>query len=434
MSRIKLNEYRAKKLLLGDAYRGISIHTGESVKLPNSGRFVVKVDQGVKQRMKKGLVLLDQSPRAIPLAVSKLRKRGFSQFLAEPFLRHKEEDEQYVSFERVREGIRFMHAKAGGIDIESHPEAVETYLITDYSPFEKGGKANPPAPMLATSFKKGGINSPFYKGSTAVPAGRNLHSFAEGEIEMVAKKTGLPKDFLKHVLEVFENNFFAFLEINPLVVANGKAYPLDAAALVDSAGAFFIKNAWSEDDVIVKTGNSRAEKNIDELAKTSPASFKLTVLNPNGSLFFLLSGGGGSIVIADEAELRGVGKEIGNYGEYSGGPTREETYLYAKEIIELLLKSKAKKKALILAGGVANFTDVKQTFMGIIDTLTETAEQLRKAKVKVFVRRGGPNEQEGLALMKTFLKKEKLLGAVYGSDTVITKAVDDAINFVKKKK
>ncbi|MDO8664826.1 MAG: ATP citrate lyase citrate-binding domain-containing protein [Candidatus Liptonbacteria bacterium] len=393
MPRIKLTEYRAKKLLLGDAYRGISIKSGMPfVALAKKGRFVVKVDQGIKKRMKKGLVFLGQSPRAIPLAVSKLRKKGFSQFLAEPLLRHKEEDEQYVSFERVRDGIRFMHAKAGGIDIESHPKAVRTQIIRE-----------------------------------------------EKDLESASRKTGVPKNFLKHVLEVFENNFFAFLEINPLVVVNGKVYILDAAALVDSAGVFFVKNAWTEDDVIVKTGNSRAEKSVDELAKTSPASFKLTALNPNGSLFFLLSGGGGSIVIADEAELRGVGKEIGNYGEYSGGPTREETYLYAKEVIELLLKSKAKRKALILAGGVANFTDVKQTFMGIIDTLTETAERLRKAGlpaqtgVKVFVRRGGPNEQEGLALMKTFLKKEGLLGTVYGSDTVITKAVDDAINFVKKK-
>ncbi|MDP3948937.1 MAG: ATP citrate lyase citrate-binding domain-containing protein [bacterium] len=397
MPRIKLTEYRAKKLLLGEAYRGISIKAGlpavaaysasgaTKAKLAKKGRFVVKVDQGVKKRMKKGLVLLDQSPRGIPLAVSKLRKKGFSRFLVEPLLRHKEEDEQYVSFERVREGIRFMHAKAGGIDIESHPEAVETFIL------------------------------------------RN-----EADAKNAARKTKLPENFLKNTLEVFENNFFAFLEINPLVVTKGKAHPLDAAALVDSAGAFFIKNGWTENDVIAKTGNSRAEKNIDELAKTSPASFKLTVLNPNGSLFFLLSGGGGSIVIADEAELRGVGKEIGNYGEYSGGPTREETYLYSKEVIELLLKSKAKKNALILAGGVANFTDVKQTFMGIIDTLTETAERLHKAGVKVFVRRGGPNEQEGLELMKTFLKKEKLLGSVYGSDTVITKAVDEAIKFIRK--
>src|SRR3989344_5898328 len=128
MPRIKLTEYRAKKLLLGGAYRGISVRVGEPMKILKSGRFVVKVDQGVKKRMKKGLVLLDQSPRGIPLAVSKLRKKGFSRFLIEPFVRHREEDEQYVSFERVREGIRVMHAKAGGIDIESHPEAVETYI------------------------------------------------------------------------------------------------------------------------------------------------------------------------------------------------------------------------------------------------------------------------------------------------------------------
>ncbi|HUX35425.1 MAG TPA: ATP citrate lyase citrate-binding domain-containing protein [Candidatus Paceibacterota bacterium] len=392
MPRIKLTEYRAKKLLLGDAYRGIPIIANEKPELPKLGRFAVKVDQGVKKRMKKGLVLLDQSPRAISGVVSKLRKNGlassptggFSRFLAEPMLRHNEKDEQYVSFERVREGIRFMHAKAGGIEIESNPEAVETFIL------------------------------------------RNA-----ADVKAAAQKTKLPENFLKHALEVFENNFFAFLEINPLVVINGKAEPLDAAVLVDSAGAFFVKDAWTADDIVEKTAGSRAEKNIEELAKTSPASFKLNVLNPNGSLFFLLSGGGGSIVIADEAELRGAGKEIGNYGEYSGGPTRGETYLYAKEVIGLLIKSKAKRKALIIAGGVANFTDVKQTFMGVIDALAENCEKLNKAGVKVFVRRGGPNEKEGLELMKNFLKKEKLLGSVYGSDAVITKAVDDAIKFIK---
>lgn len=136
-------------------------------------------------------------------------------------------------------------------------------------------------------------------------------------------------------------------------------------------------------------------------------------------------------MIADEAQLEGVGSLMGNYGEYSGGPTREETYLYAKEIIALLLASKALKKALVIAGGVANFTDVKKTFAGIIDALTEKADVLRKANVQVFVRRGGPNEAAGLALMKDFLEKEQLLGSISGSDAVITKAIDDAIRYIK---
>lgn len=387
MSRIKLTEYRAKKLLLGEAYRGVTIEHGKAFKLPKSGKFAVKVDQGVKQRMKKGLVLIGQSPRETALAVSRWRKKGFSRFLAEPFLKHSAETERYFSLERVRDGIRLMHSRKGGIDIESSPESVETYVIQ-----------------------------------------------SDKDIKTAAQKTGIPESFLRRTIEAFEKNFIAFLEINPLVIINGKAYPLDAAALADSAGIFFAGGAWSENDVAEKALTNPAEKSIDDLAKTSSASFKLNVLNPNGSLFFLLSGGGGSVVIADEAELNGMGREICNYGEYSGGPTRQETYLYAKEIMKLILKSKAKQKALVIAGGVANFTDVKQTFLGIIDAFVEFSAQLRKSGVKVFVRRGGPNEREGLFLMKNFLKKEKLLGSVYGSDAVITKAVDDAIKFVKHKK
>lgn len=122
---------------------------------------------------------------------------------------------------------------------------------------------------------------------------------------------------------------------------------------------------------------------------------------------------------------------MGNYGEYSGGPTREETYLYAKEVIALLLGSKREKKALVIAGGVANFTDVQKTFAGIIDALKEEAQTLRAQGIKVFVRRGGPNEAAGLSLMKDFLEQEDLLGSITGSDALITQAIDDAIQFIK---
>jgi ATP-citrate lyase beta-subunit len=380
MSRVKITEYRAKKLLLGDAYKGIAVTSGgvASRGLPN-GRYVVKVDQGVKQRYKKGLLFLDQSAVEVPKAIAALKKKGYSRFLVEPYSPHDVRDEQYLSFERVRGGVRIMHAKEGGVEIESHPEKVTTVLLSQALPY------------------------------MVVP--------------------GVSKVFLKRCIKVFEDNYFSFLEINPLVGDT----PLDAAVLVDSAAAFFT-DGWSEDDIVKAKTKHPAEEAVAELQKTSPASFKLTVLNPDGSLFFLLSGGGGSIVIADEAALAGYGKEIGNYGEYSGGPTREETYLYAKEVIALMLSSKGKalrqaqgKKALVIAGGIANFTDIRTTFLGIIDALTESATVMRKAGIKVYVRRGGPHEDDGLALMRAFLEKEKLLGAVYGSDVIITKAVDDAL-------
>lgn len=382
MARVKISEYRAKKILFGDAYKGVQLRSGKTA-IPK-GRWVLKVDQGVKKRMKQGLVAIDKSAPEMKKLISSWEKRGFSQFILEPLFPHEMSEEQYFSLERVRHGLRMLHTRDGGIDIEAHPEAVASYAIE-----------------------------------------------SDSDIAAVAKESGLPEGFLRDTIGTFNDNFLAFLEINPLVRRGKDIYALDAAVLVDSTAGFFVGDSWSEVDVVKAKAKHVSEDRVAELAATTPASLKLTVIEPNGALFFLLSGGGGSIVIADEAQLQGVGNLIANYGEYSGGPTREETYLYAKEILGLLLASKAKKKALIIAGGVANFTDVRQTFLGIIDALKEKAALLRKARVKVFVRRGGPNEAQGLALMKEFLELEGLFGSIAGSNTVITAAVDEAIRFVR---
>lgn len=381
MARVKLTEYRAKRILLGEGYDGIAVHSGTVIP---AGNYVVKVDQGVKKRMKRGLVALNQDAKGVEKHAKEWQKKeGFTQFLAEPMRAHEASDERYISFERVRAGIRVLYARDGGIDIEEHPEQVQTFIISN-----------------------------------------------DADVVAFAATSDIPASFLARVMDAFAEQHFAFLEVNPLIVVNGEAIPLDAAALVDSAAQFFV-SGWSGDDVVKNAKKNEAEEAVEALAATTAASLKLTVINPNGSLFFLLSGGGGSIVIADEAELLGMGKEIANYGEYSGGPTREETYLYTKEVISLVLASSAKKKALVIAGGVANFTDVKATFAGIIDALQEEATKLQKASVRVFVRRGGPNEAAGLSMMQTFLETTGLLGSVHGSDAVITSAVDDAITYLK---
>ncbi len=53
-----------------------------------------------------------------------------------------------------------------------------------------------------------------------------------------------------------------------------------------------------------------------------------------------------------------------------------------------------------MGGGIANFTDVAKTFTGIIRALKEYKEPLKKHKVKIYVRRGGPNYEEGLNKMR----------------------------------
>jgi ATP-citrate lyase beta-subunit len=377
-----MTEYRAKSLILGSTYTGISVTSAEKSKIP-AGNFVAKVDQGVKKRFKQGLVAVNKKSSELPKFFKEWEKKGFSQFIVEPYFEHDSNEEQYFSLERVREGIRLLHAKDGGVNIEEHPEQVSNILLS-----------------------------------------------SSNDCVTAAKKTGIPLKFLEHVYEVFNAHFFAFLEINPLIVRGENVYLLDAAVLVDSTGQFFVNEAWTDRDTIRSKAYHKNERAVEALAATTPAALSLKVLNEDGALFFLLSGGGGSIVIADEVAARGMGDTLGNYGEYSGGPTREETYLYAKEVLELMLHSKSKKKALVIAGGVANFTDIKQTFAGIIDALMEAASKMRSAKIKVFVRRGGPNEAAGLKAMEEFLKEEDLFGAVYGSNTIITQAVEDAMDYV----
>ncbi len=254
---------------------------------------------------------------------------------------------------------------------------------------------------------------------------------SEKDAETCAKRFGIPEAFLKNALRVFDLYFFAFLEINPFIVKNKAVHLLDAALLVDGTGMYFLEDAWGEKDIVESKAKHQAEKAVLELSQTTPASLKLTVLNQNAPLFLLLSGGGGSIVIADEAEVEGMGKLLGNYGEYSGGPTRAETHLYARQIVRLLLNSRAKRKALVIAGGVANFTDIHSTFLGVIDALSEHAPELRKAGVKVFVRRGGPNERAGLRAMKEFLEAERLFGSVHGSESILTLAMTEALAYVR---
>ena len=64
----------------------------------------------------------------------------------------------------------------------------------------------------------------------------------------------------------------------------------------------------------------------------------MTILNETGRIWTLVAGGGASVIFADTiVELGGV-KELANYGEYSGGPNEEQTYAYARTVIDLMCK------------------------------------------------------------------------------------------------
>lgn len=390
MARKKLSEYTAKKILysaLGLSYKGTAFHNGTSKKedllqLDSKQTYVVKVDEGIKKRMKNGLVALNKSPKEITDVIKIFSEKGFTYTIIEPFLKHDQTSEKYLSFERTREGIQILYSEKGGIDIEDNQESIKKFIVSDNNAIQTGNE----------------------------------------QVDSIIKK----------LVPLFDTYFFSFLEINPLVIEKDEFYFLDVAAQVDSSGAFFVQDAWTPEDYREGEGSKKTaeEKQIDLLSQKSRASFKLNVLNSEGSVFMLLSGGGASIVLADEVDNKGYGAELANYGEYSGNPKAEEVYLYTKNILSLLLNSKAKKKVLIIAGGVANFTDVRITFSGIIKALEEQRAALQEQQVKVFVRRGGPHQEEGLASMEKFLSENDLMGFVSDQRTTLPDIVGKAVGYV----
>jgi len=127
----------------------------------------------------------------------------------------------------------------------------------------------------------------------------------------------------------------------------------------------------------------------------------------------------------------GYADELACYGEYSGNPSTELTYEYAKTLLDLMTRKpdpQGRPKFLLVGGGIANFTDVAKTFTGIIQALRQYKEKLKENKVVIYVRRGGPNYVEGLESMRRLGEEIGVPIEVYGPETHMTRIVSMALS------
>lgn len=135
----------------------------------------------------------------------------------------------------------------------------------------------------------------------------------------------------------------------------------------------------------------------------------------------MVAGGGASVIYSDTICDYGGASELANYGEYSGAPSEQQTYEYAKTILNLMTQRQHPDgKVLIVGGGIANFTNVAATFSGIITALREFQTRLIEHKVSIFVRRAGPNYQEGLRKMREIGGSLGIPLYVFGPETHMT--------------
>ncbi|KAF9525226.1 ATP citrate lyase isoform 2 [Crepidotus variabilis] len=413
-------------------------------------KLVAKPDQLIKRRGKAGLLSLNKSweesrdwiaqragkPQKVESVTGTLNN-----FIVEPFLPHASNTEYYVCINSLREGDAILFTHEGGVDIGDVDAKALVLNIPVNKPF-------PSREVIADTLLK--------------------HVPAEKKDTLV--------DFLIRLYSVYVDLHFAYLEINPLVVLDGeKGAPpqvcyLDMAAKLDQTAESICGPKWAiaRDLSVYETNEAEATKTaaggkagkvtadrgppmvwpapfgrdltkeeayIQKLDASTGASLKLTVLNAKGRIWTMVAGGGASVVYSDAIAAHGYADELANYGEYSGAPTEGQTYEYAKTIIDLITRGtpNPKGKVLIIGGGIANFTNVAATFKGIIRALKEFKNQLIAHQVKIFVRRGGPNYQEGLKAMRLLGESLGVPIRVFGPETHITEIVPLALGVDIKK-
>nr|GFB50618.1 ATP-citrate synthase alpha chain protein 1 [Tanacetum cinerariifolium] len=157
---------------------------------------------------------------------------------------------------------------------------------------------------------------------------------------------------------------------------------------LDDTAAFKNFKKWGNIEFPLPFGRvmSATESFIHGLDEKTSASLKFTVLNPKGRIWTMVAGGGASVIYADTVGDLGFASELGNYAEYSGAPNEDEVLQYARVVIDCATADPdGQKRALVVGGGIANFTDVAATFNGIIRAMKEKESKLKAANMHIYV-------------------------------------------------
>jgi ATP-citrate lyase beta-subunit len=351
-------------------------------------KLVAKAHEALGSRFKLGLVKVGLDLNGAVAATKDMigRQVGsitISQVIVSEMVPHKEE--YYCAVKSTREGAEILIANCGGIEVESHWERVKR-LCLDV------GQAPSPEQLEKLAKDAG------FTGS-------------------VAKKMA---DFAGKMFGCFDNEDAQYLEVNPVVTreSDGELIALDAVTLLDG-DAKFRHPDWNF-QFAAEFGRAYSKDEVEVMAVDSKIKGSVKFIEiPGGDTAMLPAGGGASVYYSDAVVARG-GK-LANYAEYSGDPPD-----WAVEVLTEKVCSLPGIKNIIVGGAIANFTDVKKTFGGIINGFRKAKGDGKLKGVKIWVRRGGPREREGLDAMRA-LKDEGFDIHVFDRNTPLTDIVDKAL-------
>jgi ATP-citrate lyase beta-subunit len=351
-------------------------------------KLVAKAHEAMGSRFKLGLVKVGLDLKGAVAAAKEMLGRQVgsitvTQVIVSEMVPHKEE--YYVAVKSTREGSEVLVANCGGIEVESNWDRVKKLAV------EVGEKPS------------------------------------EAALEKLAKDAGFSGGLVKKMAEFagkmftcFDSEDAQYLEVNPVVAreSDGELIALDAVTLLDG-DARFRHPDWNF-SFAAEFGRAYTKDELDVMAVDSKIKGSVKFIQiPGGNIAMLPAGGGASVYYSDAVVARGG--QLANYAEYSGDPPD-----WAVEVLTEKVASLPDIKHIIVGGAIANFTDVKKTFGGIIAGFRKAKTDGKLNGVKIWVRRGGPNEKEGLELMRK-LKDEGFDIQVYDRKTPLTDIVDMAL-------
>jgi ATP-citrate lyase beta-subunit len=351
-------------------------------------KLVAKAHEALGSRFKLGLVKVGLDLNGAIAATKEMIGRQVgsitvSQVIVSEMIAHKEE--YYCAVKSTREGSEILVANCGGIEVESNWDRVKRLKL------EVGQQPSPDA--LEVLVKDAGFTGPLVKKMA---------------------------DFAGKMFICFDNEDAQYLEVNPVVIreSDGELIAVDAVTLLDG-DAKFRHPDWNF-QFAAEFGRAYSKDEVEVMAVDSKIKGSVKFIEiPGGETAMLPAGGGASIYYSDAVVARG-GK-LANYAEYSGDPPD-----WAVEVLTEKVCSLPGIKNIIVGGAIANFTDVKKTFGGIINGFRKAKSEGKLNGVKIWVRRGGPREKEGLDAMRT-LKDEGFDINVYDRYTPLTDIVDKAL-------
>jgi ATP citrate (pro-S)-lyase len=286
MSAKAVREYHGKKLLarhVQEVSGGTHVIDDRSVLITPSTDFsrisasttttwlhdtplVVKPDQLIKRRGKAGLVGIKLDWPAVQAWIAERMETEIqvehvtgelNHFIVEPFVPHDQSDEYYICIQSDRDGEEVLFYAQGGVDV---------------------GDVDSKASRLHISVED---------------------KLSKDSIETANLLDGVPAErqpdlasFVMTLFEVYRMLNFTYMEINPIVfTADGKIVPLDLAAKIDETAAFLNASQWGHLDFPAPFGRKEfpEEAYIRELDSKTGASLKLTILNPKGRIWTMVS-------------------------------------------------------------------------------------------------------------------------------------------------